>query len=50
MVFPTFAAYDATLDEVYNGDEAAHCEGVYRVCDGNITGCDGNITTRQLPQ
>ena len=29
MVFQTFAAYAATFDEVYNGDEAAHREGVY---------------------
>ena len=26
MVFPTFAAYAATFDEVYNGDEAAAME------------------------
>ena len=44
MVFPTFAAYAATFDEVYNGDEAAHREGVYNKAIAAMESHDADMT------
>ena len=44
MVFPTFADYDATLDEVYNGDEAAHRDGVYNKAIAAMESHNADVT------
>ena len=44
MVFPTFAAYAAIFGKVYNGDEAAHREGIYNKAIAAMESHNADVT------